>query len=104
MSVLVSGKGIGVETPENVTDTTAGNGLDGAAALPHPERHLEVFTAPHVHLLVVGADFPEVFPVDGEQAPGHSRSCHRRHRVSLAIHLDSLWNVDPEENNVSIIL
>ena len=41
--------------------------------LPDSEAHLEVLAAPAAHLLVVGAQLPEVRAVDGEQTARHRR-------------------------------
>lgn len=60
-----------MKVPEDVANARARNRLQRAAALPHPERHFQVFTAPPVHLLVVAANLPEVVPRDGKQPAGH---------------------------------
>ncbi len=59
--------------PEDMADSAAGAYLHAAAALPHPERHLQVLAAPDVHGLVVGAGGPEVVTPDAEEATGHHR-------------------------------
>ena len=81
---LVSGEGVGVEAAEYVSHPRAGDGLQDAAALPHAERHLEVLSAPDLHLLVVGADLPEVLAVDGEEAARHGRRPRRRDAATTA--------------------
>ena len=96
MSVLVSGKRVRVKAAKDVADSAARDGLDGASALPHPERHLKVLAAPDVHFFVVGSDLPEVLPVDGEEAASHGRGGDGCHGMSLAILLHGLGNVDPE--------
>ena len=67
-----------MEAAEYVAHPRAGDGLQHAAALPHAEGHLEVLSAPDLHLLVVGADLPEVLPVHGEEAARHGRRPRRR--------------------------
>ena len=52
--ILVARERIGMEAPKDMANPWAWNSLDGAAALPNAERHLQVFAAPHVHLLIVG--------------------------------------------------
>ena len=94
--VLVSGKRVRMEASENVPDPAARDGLDYAAALPHPERHLEVLASPDVHFFVVGVDVPEILSVDGEQTTSHRWSCYGSDRISLAVVLNGLGNVDPE--------
>ena len=103
MSVLVSGKRVRVKAAKDVADSAARDGLDGASALPHPERHLKVLAAPDVHFFVVGSDLPEVLPVDGEEAASHGRGSDGCHGMSLAILLHGLGNVDPEvERDVAL--
>lgn len=66
-----------MELAEDVADARTGNRLDGAAALPHAERHLQVLAAPAVHLLVVAAHLPEVQAVHREEAARHRRTVRR---------------------------
>lgn len=60
-----------MEVAEYVSNAGAGNSLDGAAALPDAEGHLQVLTTPTVHLFVVAAHFPEVATIYGKQSAGH---------------------------------
>lgn len=66
--VIVADRSIGSSFPKHVTDTTAGNNLNGAAALPESERYFNVFAAPDVHADVVLAHCLEVLPVDGKKS------------------------------------
>ena len=84
--VLVSGKRVRMEASENVPDPAARDGLDYAAALPHPERHLQVLAAPDVHGLIVGAGGPEILSPDAEQTARHHRRAVRPRTVLS--HLD----------------
>ena len=70
MGVLVPGEAVGVEGPEDVADSAAGDCLQDSAALPDPEGHLEVLPAPDVHLLVVTPEIPERLASHSEQPWG----------------------------------
>ena len=70
MGVLVPGEAVGVEGPEDVADSAAGDGLQDSATLPDPEGHLEVLPTPDIHLLVVTSQIPERLPSHSEQPWG----------------------------------
>ncbi len=55
----------------------------------HPERHLEVFTAPDIHSVIVCTDLVEVLSADGEQT-----SRHRWRPASEGKHpvLNAVWS------------
>ena len=67
MGVLVPGEAVGVEGPEDVADSAAGDGLEDSATLPDPEGHLEVLPTPDIHLLVVTTEIPERLPINSEE-------------------------------------
>ena len=71
---------------EDMSDPRTRHNLQGAAALPHAKTKLQILPAPHVHTLVVGAEFVEVVAVDGEEAAGHGRGAQRLGTVVIAPH------------------
>ena len=73
-----------MEAAEYVSHPRAGDGLQDAPALPDAEGHLEVLPAPDLHLLVVGADLPEVLPVHGEEAARHGGGPRRQYAARAA--------------------
>jgi len=91
-----------MKVPEYVSHAGAGNRLDGAAALPDAERHLQVLATPAVHLLIVAAHLPEVSSIHGEQSAGHGGTVGRTDLplllalASLALLLP-LRQIDPVE-------
>ena len=60
------------------------SGVTDGDGLAYPKRHLEVLAAPDLHLLVVGADLPEVLPVHGEEAARHGGGPRRQYAARAA--------------------
>ena len=81
-----------MEAAEYVAHPGAGDGLQHAAALPHAEGHLEVLATPDLHLFVVGANLPEVLPVDGKEAARHGWCPRRRDAAGTAASLVLVLN------------
>ena len=68
VGVLVPGEAVRVEGPEDVSHPAAGDDLQDSPTLPYSEGHLQVFSAPDVHLLVITPEIPERLPGHREQS------------------------------------
>ena len=79
-----AGERVGMLLTEHVADTTARNDFQGAAALPHAKRYLEVLAAPNVHVHVVLADAFEISLVDHEKAACDHRRFDGERRIVFA--------------------
>lgn len=90
-----------MELPKHMAYPRTGNRLYCATTLPNAEGHFQVLATPSVHLLVIAAALPEVFPVDSKQSP-----CHRRTVGGANVHMTvlafgslpfpfMLWHIDP---------
>ena len=67
MGVLVPGEAVGMEGPEDMADSAAGDCLQHSATLPDPEGHLQVLSTPDIHLLVVTTEVPERLTIHSEE-------------------------------------
>lgn len=63
--------------PEDMTDMRTRHGFHAASAHPHPERQLQVLTAPTYHTRVIASNLPKVASIDRKQASGHGWSRSR---------------------------